>query len=483
MRIGTIVGVSCAVCAAAGEPALAAVTAAPGYLVRTIAAPDTVQGGVVRHGDQLMVGQGPTFTGGAQRVVRFAEGGPATTIAEGFNSLGGFDVGPGGTLYLVDNGLEATGATSGDTVYAVPDAPARTTALAAAAAELLPAGSIDAAYDALVVPDAVLVSDATGPGAGRVVRVAGGVASTLLAGLDYTAGLALDGATLLVGNSSADFVGSVRRFDLGGTPDGTRVDGLSGNSAHVVDDDGAVLVSGGFTPDFASSTVVAVDAAGAVTERARGFAFSGEMFFDAVRNETLVLDFGVPEITAICRDADGDGTCDADQPCGRDAAKAKLTVKKLDGERGDERLFFAGRIAVGRALQPALDPVRRGVRLRLETAGGAAIDAVVPPGAFDADGGTGWKANKARTGWTYTGAAGVGPLGVSKVILKTKSKLPGVVKFAVRGAGARLAIGPGDAPLRATLALDASGQCGVADFAGPERRCGFNRKLSTVVCK
>ncbi len=59
----------------------------------------------------------------------------------------------------------------------------------------------------------------------------------------------------------------------------------------VVDGDGLVLVSGGFTDDFSSSTVIAVDSSGTVTERARGFGSSGEMFFDPARNETLVLDF------------------------------------------------------------------------------------------------------------------------------------------------------------------------------------------------
>src|SRR6184192_3773547 len=82
--------------------ARAAVVAAPGYAVRAITTPDTVEGGVVREGDAILVGQGPGFTAGAQSIVRLDAGG-STTIATGFNSLGGFDLAPDGTLYVVDN--------------------------------------------------------------------------------------------------------------------------------------------------------------------------------------------------------------------------------------------------------------------------------------------------------------------------------------------------------------------------------------------
>src|SRR5262249_2026136 len=154
------------------------------------------------------------------------------------------------------------------------------------------------------------------PGAGRVVRVAHGAATDLITGLDYAAGLALDGPTLLVGNLDGSLVGSVRKYDLDGMPAGTLVGGLSGSYAVVVDGDGLVLVSGGFTDNtFTNSTVIAVDSTGTRTERARGFGSSGEMFFDPVRNETLVLDFDALQITAICRDRDQNGVCDVDQPC------------------------------------------------------------------------------------------------------------------------------------------------------------------------
>jgi hypothetical protein len=457
---------------AAAAPARAAVTAAAGWAVRSIPTPALVGGGVVRLGERIFVGQGPTFVAGAQSVLRLVEGGASTTIATGFNSLGGFDLAPDDTLWLVDNGLEATGATSGDTVYAVSDASARTAAAPAASAEVLPSGSLGAAYDVLVAPGGVLVSEAIGPGAGRVVRLAAGGFTELVTGLDYAAGLALDGDRLLVGNLSGTFVGSIRRYDLAGVAQGNLVDGLSGNYAHVVDGDGNVLVTGGFADDF-SSTVVAVDAAGMVQERARGFAFSGELFWDPVRDETLVLDFGVSAITAICRDADGNGVCDADDPCETTATKAKLAVTKVDAPPGDQALRFTGRFALGSPVE--LEPARRGVRLRLETATGAVITATVPPGS-------GWKSNKARTAWTFASKTGVGSLGITKVTLKTPTKSPGVVTFAVKAVGASLALEADDLPLQPTLALDAAGRCGAGRFAGPDAACRFNRKRTAVRC-
>src|SRR5262249_61835072 len=119
------------------------------------------------------------------------------------------------------------------------------------------------------------VSDAAGPGAGRVVRVAHGAATDLIPGLDYAAGLALDGPTLLVGNLDGSLVGSVRKYDLDGMPAGTLVGGLSGSYAVVVDGDGLVLVSGGFTDNTCTnSTVIALDAPRTRTTPTRAFASS-----------------------------------------------------------------------------------------------------------------------------------------------------------------------------------------------------------------
>ena len=105
-------------------------------------------------------------------------------------------------------------------------------------------------------------------------------------------------------------------------------------------------------------------------------------------------------ITAICRDADANATCDADDPCPVPTTKAKVTASKLGAPAGDEKLRFKGEVALGSPA--ALDPVRRGARLRLKTALGGVVTATVPPGA-------GWRANKAGTAWTFTSKLGAGP--------------------------------------------------------------------------
>src|SRR3989449_8171374 len=183
--------------------ARAAVVAAPGYAVHTITTPDTVEGGVVREGDAIMVGQGPSFTAGAQTIVRLDAGGP-TTIATGFNSLGGFDLAPDGTLYVVDNCFTGDGCgttATGDTVYAIPDALTRMSAVTAAGHEVVPAGTIPFAADVFVAPGgAALVSDAAGNGAGRVVKVVPGMDTDLITGLDLVGGITLvaDGTLRIV---------------------------------------------------------------------------------------------------------------------------------------------------------------------------------------------------------------------------------------------------------------------------------------------
>src|SRR5438046_5467549 len=178
--IGTLVAMLLAVPAAR-----AAVMAAPGYAVHTIATPDTVEGGVVRRGDAILVGQGPSFTAGAQSIVRLDAGGP-TTIATGFNSLGGFDLAPDGTLYVVDNCFTGDGCgttATGDTVYAIPHALTRTTAVTAAGQEVVPSGTIQFAGDVFVAPGrAALVSDAGGNGAGRAVKGLPGRARAMIHG-------------------------------------------------------------------------------------------------------------------------------------------------------------------------------------------------------------------------------------------------------------------------------------------------------------
>src|SRR2546425_3626102 len=369
----------------------AAVVAAPGYAVHTVRPPGTVEGGVVRQGDAILVGQGPSFAAGAQSIVRLDAGGP-TTIATGFNSLGGFDLAPDGTLYVVDNCFTGDGCgttATGDTVYAIPDALTRMSAVTAAGHEVVPSGTIPFAGDVFVAPGgAALVSDAAGNGAGRVVKVVPGTATDLIGGLDLMGGitLAADGTLRIVDailNPDFSTTGKVLEYKLDGTPLGTLVSGLAGGFAAATDSAGNVLVSG--IGSFGNSKVIAVAPDGSMSDRATGFGFSGDVFFDAARDEALVLDFGVTDIVAVCRDQDGDGVCDVDDDCplvanpgqadadgdgigdacdpctGAAVARAKLMLGKLAPPAGDDTLAFEGEMRI--PTSPAVDPVATGARV------------------------------------------------------------------------------------------------------------------------
>src|SRR5438132_5342524 len=487
--------------------ARAAVMAAPGYAVHTIATPDTVEGGVVRRGDAILVGQGLSFTAGAQSIVRLDAGGP-TTIATGFNSLGGFDLAPDGTLYVVDNCFTGDGCgttATGDTVYAIPDALTRTTAVTAAGHEVVPSRTIPFAGDVLVAPGgAALVSDAAGNGAGRVVNVLSGRAPDLLAGLDLVGGitLAADGTLRIVDailNPDFSTTGKVLEYKLDGTLLGTLVSGLAGGFAAATGGAGDVLVSA--IGSFGTSKVIAVAPDGSVSDRATGFAFSSDVFFDAARDEALVLDFGVTDIAAICRDQDGDGVCDADDDCplvanpsqadadgdrsgdggdpctGAAITGGGLALGKLGAPAGDDTLAFKGRMTV--PVAPAIDPVTTGVRVLVD----GVLDATIPGGTFDSATETGWKAKK-NGAFTYHNGRGI--LGIVKVALKPSSKAPGLVQFAVGGKTGSYAVDPAHLPRQATLILDAAaGQCGDAGFAGPAPApvCVYKAKHAKVQCK
>src|SRR2546430_1498627 len=446
--LGTLVALLLAVPAAR-----AAVVAAPGYAVHTITTPDTVEGGVVRQGDAILVGQGPSFTAGAQTIVRLDAGGP-TTIATGFNSLGGFDLASDGTLYVVDNCFTGDGCgttTTGDTVYAIPDALTRTTAVTAAGHEVVPSGTLPFAGDVFVAPGgAALVSDAAGNGAGRVVKVVPGMATDLISGLDLVGGitLAADGTLRIVDaflNPDFSTTGKVLEYKADGTSFGTLVSGLEGGFAAATDGAGNVLVSG--IGSFGSSKVIAVAADGSVSDRATGFSFAGDVFFDAARDEALVLDFGVTGIAAICRDQDGDGVCDADDDCplaadpdqadadgdgigdacdpctGAAITGAKLALGKLGAPAGDETLVFKGRITV--PVAPAIDPVTTGVRVLVD----GVLDATIPGGAFDPAPTTGWKVKKNGAFAYHNGEGGI--LGIAKAAPKPSSQAPGPAPVAV----------------------------------------------------
>jgi hypothetical protein len=275
----------------------------------TIPLPDVNAADAVVVGASIFVGQG-AFGAGQQSIVRVDPDGSATTVVSNLNALGGltYDV-AGDRLLFTDNGGNLMGATSGDTVYALPSPRSVGAPIDAATLTLLPSGSIPFAQAVLVLPGGdVLVGDAAGPGSGRVVRLSAGVPTNFITGLDYVAGLSLNVTDpvlfptqqIQVGNVDGSFVGSVKRYSLAGAPLGTiNATPLSGALDQASDAAGNMYVTGGFTQDFSSSTLVHVVQAGAVEEVASGFGFSSGVTIDRPSQEILVLDFGVPRIDTL----------------------------------------------------------------------------------------------------------------------------------------------------------------------------------------
>jgi hypothetical protein len=222
---------------------------------------------------------------------------------------------------------------------------------------------------------------------------------------------------------------------------------------------------------------VAVAPGGVVSERASGFAFSTGLFHDPARDETLVLDVAVSKIDVICRDADANDTCFADEPCAGGAAvtNGKLLLKKQNTPVGDDGLKLVGQMIV--PTTPALDPVANGARIEVTDSAGEVANVFVPGGAFDDAAGRGWKVNGAGTVWKYLNPAG--HAGITKVIVKTVPATAGLVKFTVIGRNGAFATESADLPLSAAFLLDADGQCGTATFAG----CAFNGRGTTVKCQ
>jgi probable HAF family extracellular repeat protein len=90
-------------------------------------------------------------------------------------------------------------------------------------------------------------------------------------------------------------------------------------------------------------------------------------------------------------DADGDGTCDADDPCfgGVPLDHPRVVVRRLGPPVGDEMLAFSGRIP------DAVLPGSAGLRVVVRTARrGVLVDATIPPDA-------GWKGSPRRHVWRY----------------------------------------------------------------------------------
>jgi hypothetical protein len=215
---------------------------------------------------------------------------------------------------------------------------------------------------------------------------------------------------------------------------------------------------------------------------------------DGVRQSDEDCDVGAANGTdgccsATCRsvDKDGDGLCDARDPCDRDRVPllpvrpSRLQISRLgNGAEGDERYLASATITV--AASPPIDPTTRGLRLVVSeytyAHRGVLLDAAVP-------GGPAWNRTTDGTAWSYrdrTGGAG----GVTRADVRMLTADPPTVAVFLQGRGAvtDLVQSVFDWPfLSVTLALDAeadTGQCG--DSVLTESRCRF-RRTGRLTCE
>ena len=132
-------------------------------------------------------------------------------------------------------------------------------------------------------------------------------------------------------------------------------------------------------------------------------------------------------------DVDGDGLGDACDPCsntGPPMIKHRLTLTKLGGAAGDDRISFKTTFTVPPT--PPVDPRRHGVRFIVSHSSGVTIDATLPPGLYDSETRVGWRENLARTVFTYRNQSKTPPGGIRKAKLKQLPE-PGTIIFQLLG--------------------------------------------------
>ncbi len=265
---------SAAVASAVPQPA-------DGYLYTRQTLPELTEGCVAhaKGGDFVGVGPAlsfPTPSGGTRSILFVSSSGEVRTVATGLNSIGDcvYDA-ASDVLYVTDSGANFSGATTGDTVFAIPG---DSTSVPVDGLEVLPSGTIANAFSIDLFGDGLLVSNANGGGAGTVVHIdlsgATPVASTFANGFDYTGGLIVRGSDVLISEATGSFASAIYSYSDAGARQST----LSGPTYDhgsidiAVAADGAVLATG-------SPTLAAVAPGGTVTPLVTGV--DGGTGFDA----------------------------------------------------------------------------------------------------------------------------------------------------------------------------------------------------------
>lgn len=198
---------------------------------------------------------------------------------------------------------------------------------------------------------------------------------------------------------------------------------------------------------------------------------------------SLGLVAAAPRARAACLlDGDGDGICDADDPCTNvndvEIINSFLRLRKVDGGVAS-RIFFVGTLHM--PTTPPIDPATHGLRVIITDALGAVVaDVTVPPGDFDSTTKKGWRYDVTRTLEYYrdrSGSAG----GIIRALMKVTDPIGGEVRVLVFGQNSAYPL-PVELPVKATVVFDApvstSGQCGEGEL--PD--CRFRNLGHKLLC-
>jgi hypothetical protein len=221
-------------------------------------------------------------------VVLVTEAGVKRTVLRGLSAIGdcAYDA-TADVLYVSDHGLEIPGATTGDTVFAVPGA-STAVDLSAAGFSLTRPGNIPGASNvALDINGDIFVSDVSASGSGRIrlIRKTTGLLSDFQTGLNLVGGLAWDVSAdsvfardLFVAQSLDTQLGQINRYNENGAPLGsvTSPSDAVGTADLALTPDGTLLATG-----VAAGPVMEINpATGAAAPLISGFAYASSIDVD-----------------------------------------------------------------------------------------------------------------------------------------------------------------------------------------------------------